>query len=657
MSQTSRSGCPLNCPDSCSFLVEKTGTNALRVKGDPRNPITKGFICSKGQALADRIFSPDRILYPLLRQGTGFKRITWEQAYKLIVAKIQQVLETSGAKAIFHHYDYAHNGVLRSLDRRFFQVLGGVTEPRGSMCWGSGYRAQEIDFGALYANDWADLTNAKTIILWGRDPAVTNIHLIPYLLQAMEKGASIIVINPVRIKSAQFATEYIKVKPGTDAALALGLCHLILSERWANYDFIRQHVIGFEEYLHEVKSYTPEKVEEITNIPKSELVALARKISQAGPVSFVLGYGLQRYRGGGNTVRAIDSLAAITGNIGSPGAGVHYAHQYHRGNLQSLFLPEERYQNRTFPHPVLAEELRQAQPAIQLAFVTRSNPLVQQPNSVLWKEVWSGIPFKVVLETHLSETARQADLVLPITTIFEEEDLLYTSWNSMLQLTEAVIEPQGESRPEPVIFTDLAKRLGFEQDFDKTPREWIEYVIEPLKVYNLTIENFLAGPILSPYIPEVAWSDYEFKTPSGKIELFSEIAKQESGYPVATYIPPACEKDAREYPHFLLTPHPSKGIHSQFNEMEGFAAYIHSSLAKKYNLFNGNRVIVETEDGQLIATVQISEDIHEEAVVVPEGSTFNGLGVNQLFKGFIPDYGESTPYYDNRCALRKWQVD
>jgi len=666
-----RSACSLNCPDSCGFVVEYSEEKGLQVRGDKEHPVTKGFICSKGQALAERVLSAERLRFPLLKENGRFRRISWDEAYALLAQKLTETIQEVGAWGIFHHYDYGHNGVLRGLDRRFFQALGGVTEPRGSMCWGAGYRAQEIDFGGVYASDWSDLVNSKLILLWGRDPAVTHLHMVPHLLEAKKAGATIIVVNPIRVKSADMAQEFLQVNPGSDGVLAMGLAHVIFREGWLDWEFVRESVQGLEEYALKVKEYTPEKVEQITGVPIAKLEELARRISRLRPVSVLPGYGLQRYSGGGNTIRAIDALMAITGNIGKPGSGVHYAHQYHSGKLNSVLLEESRYTARTFPHPYLAEELEQAAPPIRMAVVTRSNPLIQQPNSHLWREVWRKIPFKVTLDTVLTETARNSDLVLPITTAFEEDDLIKTSWSPVFQLTQKCVEPQGEAKPEPIIFTELARLLGMEKDFPYTPEEWLKYVLEPVKQYGITFEKLRQAPMRAPYFPMVAWSDREFKTSSGKIELASELALVEYGDRVASPVlvfadsaasvasasSTASTAEENEFPWHLLTPHPHHSMHSQFHETEGFNLFIHPQLAEKYYLSTGDRALVETEHGQLLAWVAVSEDIHPQTVVLPEGNTVDGYGVNQLLVGKGSDLGESTSYYEARCQLRKWLVD
>lgn len=647
-----RSACPLNCPDSCAFWVELT-EQGLKVRGDKENRITRGFICAKGRALANQASSPERLHFPLLREGQGFKRIGWEEAYTRIAREIRQTLAEVGPWGILHHYDYGHNGVLRALDRRFFQALGGVTEPRGSMCWGAGYRAQELDFGGVYSSSWADLAHAQTIVLWGKDPVLTHPHLMPFLLEAKAKGTRLIAINPLKVKSAKFVDEYLQVRPGTDGALALGLAHVLLSEGWLDLPFVRERVLGLEDYAQRVKAYPPERTAEITGVAPKALRALARTLSHEKPVSILLGYGLQRYTNGGNTVRAIDALAAVSGNVGRSGAGVHYAHQYHKDHFNSLLLPMEGVHPRSFPHARIAENILRADPPVQLAVVTRSNPLVQQPDSYRWQKAWQSIRFKVVLDWVMTETARQADLILPIASVFEDEDIIATSWSPMIQYAQKVMDPPGEAKPEWEIFTECAKRLDLASHFPYSGREWLKYALEPLVAEGITLERLQEGPVWAPYIPEVAWADGKFLTPSGKIELSSALAAKELGDGVADYVPLQSESEPSQFSYLLLTPHLGKALHSQFQEDEGFKAFLHPQTAAKHYLWPGDRVLVETAWGELTAVVQVSEAIHPEAVVIPEGDTEQGLGVNRLIPGRLSDLGENTAYYDVRCSLRK----
>ncbi len=699
---TVRSVCPLNCPDCCNFLVEVLG-DKIKVHGDMQTMGVRGFICPKGRALADMVHSPDRLKYPLLKKNQQWHRVSWDDAYTIIEEKIRQTIQSAGPKAILHMFDYGHNGMLRRLDQRFFQALGGVTEPRGSMCWGAGIEAQKKDFGAVYSSDWEELLHSKTIILWGRDPAVTNKHLIPLLRQASENGTYIMVINPLKVKSSAFANEFIQVNPGTDGVLALGISHVILRERWMDFDFVKDHAAHFGPYAALIKDYPPSIVSAITGVSEENIERIARRVTQNRPVMFYLGYGLQRYINGFNTIRAIDALGIISGNIGTQGAGVFYAHQYHQDNLNTVLLPQEMYTTRTFPHATIAYELLKddIEPKIQLAFVTRNNPMVSEPDSIKWRELWHNIPFKITLDMWMSQTAFMSDLILPITTIFEEEDIVATSWSNRINYAQQAIEPQGEAKPEPMIFTELAQRLGIGEFFPYTPTEWINYIIEPLRKVGITLEDLKKGSIRAPYIPQTAWEDKKFLTPSGKAELLTKdellLTNEVNSSPAEKFFemmalnklikennPRALtnDKETRKtntenviylddyrpiivkdnnvtsaYNYILITPHPDMAMHSQFQTEEGFMVFLHPETAALHDIQQGDRVIVESESGQIIATAYISEEVHKQVIVIPEGTTEQYLGVNCLTTGKMCLMGESTAYYDTFCQIRKWELD
>lgn len=716
---TVRTVCPLNCPDCCSLLVEVLG-DKVHVSGDMETMGVSGFICPKGRALGDSVFSPDRLLYPLLKTNGNWRKISWDESYRIITEKIKETLKKAGPQAILHLFDNGHNGKLKELDRRFFQALGGVTEPRGSMCWGAGIQAQKKDFGAVLSSDWNELLHSKVVILWGRDPAVTNKHLIPLLRQAAEKGTHVIVINPLCVKSTAFAQEYIRVNPGTDGVLALGIAHIILRERWMDFDFAKDNVINFGSYAALLKEYPPERASAVTGVPIKTMESLAKRIAHSRPVMFYLGYGLQRYINGGNTVRAIDALAAISGNIGCQGGGVFYAHQYHKKYLNSVQLPDQAYQRRTFPHATMAAELLKEEtlPKIELAFVTRTNPLVTEPDSVRWRELWNSIPFKVTFERRMSETAAMSDLVLPVATIFEEEDVVATSWSNTIYYAQPALEPQGEAKSEALIFTELAAKLGFGKYFSFTSSEWIEYILRPLQEYGINLENLKKGPVRAPYIPEVAWADKKFCTGSGKIELVTKeefLSSDES--PVQMYFEKMAlesyiniaekakenikensnEKNAEnnhenmhenediklnekstakifylenyqslqkdlnaqgvEHPYILMTPHPDMALHTQFQGEDELIAYLHPATASAQGIQNGDKIVVRSKTGELVVTAYLSEDIHKQTVVIPEGTTSNYLGVNCLIPGRLSAMGESTAYYDAFCQIKRWEMD
>ncbi|MDW7675203.1 MAG: molybdopterin-dependent oxidoreductase, partial [Bacillota bacterium] len=590
-------------------------------------------------------------------------------------------------------------GVLRNLDRRFFNAFGGATNYSGSMCWSSGYRAQEYDFGRVESSDWSDLLEAKTIILWGRDPAVTSIHMVPYLRGAQEKGAKIIVINPLRVKSVNFCDEYISVKPGTDGALALGIAYTILNERWLDLEFVRQHVEGFEEYAHLVRQYPPAKVSKITGIDKEQIYQLAKAIAKEKPASLVIGYGLQRYTNGGKTVRGIDSLMAITGNIGKAGACAHYAQGVNSQLLNKLSGESLAQVRRSYPVSAIAEKLTKAEdPSIKAIFVTRSNPVSQLPHTTKVLEAFNRVDFVAVVDFFFNDTAARANLVLPCTTVFEDIDLISTCWNNYLTLAEPVLAPKGEAKPDWQIFCELALKLQLDnfwpQRFEelkeqlqqiagtgviKTEKtgyqvwrsslweqvayEWLKEALdsEAAVAAQLSIESLKQGPQRNPLAPQMAWQALDFATPSGKYELFSKMAEVETGYGLPEYVEIA-EGDsnplvAGEYPYFFLTPHPVKQMHSQFaddKDLNWPQVLLHPETAKLLYLANMDKVIVESPRGQLTGLVQINQNIRQDTVVIEEGTWIkNGGGVNFLTSDLIADMGEGTPYYDCRCTVKK----
>lgn len=656
-----RTVCPLNCFDSCSLIVKVEEGKITAIGGNHEHPLTQGFICQKGRALAERVYSPDRVTQPLLKRGDAWQRVSWQDAYGVWAEKLSRAKEQYGSLAVLHHFDYGSNGLLRSLDQRFFNVFGGVTVPSGSLCWGSGVSAQRYDFGGHYSHSWRDLLNSRTIILWGRDPLVTNLHLVPFLKQAKEHGAKLIVINPTRVKSADLADEYVCVKPGTDAALALGMAYVILEDRLLDLSFVQEHVHGFAEYATMVKEFSPQRASEICGVASDKIINLARNYAKQKPGAIIFGYGLQRYANGGNTVRAIDSLAAITGNIGIPGGGANYAHQYNKGLFADLTLQDKAKLHREVPFPLLGSKIPELNPPLKVAVVSRSNPVSQHPDTAGFLRAFRSIDFKVTIDFYLNDTAQESDLFLPCTTVFEEEDLIVTSWNEYLGYAPKLIEPIGQAKPDPVIFSELANLMGFGDYFSKSPTELLEEAMSPLQErYGLSLDELRKqGWARNPVAEDVAWSEWKFLTPSGKIELFSEQAAVETGEGTGRYTPPqeSGSTTLRDFPLHFLTPHPAHSLHSQFNEAKDNypELEIHGETAGSYYLRDGDLAIVESPRGQLLCRVKLNSRLRLDTVSVSEGKWLKfGGGVNFLTPTFLPDMGEGVPYYDCRCQLRKY---
>ena len=659
--------CPLDCPDVCSLIVHKEGNKILGIKGNPNHPITQGFICEKGRKLAERVYHHDRITNPLKRTEGGWQRISWEEAYKLIAEKLTKIQADYGTKAVYHHYESGSEGVLNNLDRRFFNAYGGVSQPKGSLCWGAGYAAQEYDFGGVYSHDWSDLENSKTILLWGRDPVTTNIHLVPFIKQAKEKGAKVVVINPIKTKTADLSDLHLAPRPGTDGALALGVAFLLLENRWIDLNFIKEHVHGFEEYVNLAKNYYPARVGKITGLSITEIEELA-KLYANKPAAIVLGYGLQRYSNSGKTVRAINALAALAGNIGVGGGGVSYAHQYWKGMFSDLKGVDLAEEVREFKRPLLADELLKANnPPIKAIFVTRSNPVNQLANSAKVMEAFERVEFKVVVDFFLNDTAQLADLVLPCTTIFEEENIILNNWNNYIHYTPKVIDPIGEAKSDFEIFSDLASRLELKEFPRQTQEQWLKKFLEPAKSSGITLDILKErGFIRNPQAKPIAWKERKFNTKTGKIELYSQRALSEGLEPLPIYEEPKesilRNPDlANDYPLHLISSHPKGFMHSQFfnslktDEVPNFPVVeIYPLLGSNLGIRDGDKVLLETLRGSLKGIAKLNDGLREDVVQVFEGMWIkDGGGINLLTPELESDLGANASYYDCLCQVRR----
>ena len=335
--QLIRTNCPLDCYAHCGLIAHLENGKIINISGDEKHPLNKGLICNKGRRKhLQRLYSPERVKTPLRKTLSGWQPISWQNAYELIADNLRKILDVYGPLAILHHDNGGSEGILKTLPQRFFNALGGCTTPSGSICWGSGYQAQQYDFGHLQLHNWADITNSRLILLWGRDPATTNLQMMPLLKEAKQRGAQIIVVNPIAIASCSLADLHIAPRPGSDGALALAVAHEIIHNNWVDKEFISKHVYGYREYCELVKDYTPEKVATITGVPTEQIRLLAKAYGTISPASILFGYGLQRYTNGGQTIRAIDALAAITGNIGVAGGGANYAGSHWKGMLATI---------------------------------------------------------------------------------------------------------------------------------------------------------------------------------------------------------------------------------------------------------------------------------------------------------------------------------
>ncbi|HBH3576770.1 TPA: molybdopterin-dependent oxidoreductase [Clostridioides difficile] len=327
-------GCTLDCHDCCKFNVYTKGNNVAKIEGDKNHPYTKGFICKKGMAHLDRLNHKDRIKTPMLKVDGVWKEISFDKAIEIMAEKLTYYKEKYTSKSVMHYDQYGSGSVLKYIGDIFFNFYGGVSRQKGGPCWSAGMHAQKYDFGIARSHSIEDMLNSKSIFVWGKNPAYTTIHTMQIIKKAKEKGIKIVVIDPIYTKTAQIADKYVRVNPGTDGALAIAMAKIIVEDKLYDEEYIKSYVIGFEEYKKYLYSLELSFLIDECGVKENDIRELVDLYTNKYS-SINVGYGLQKYKNGGNTIRAIDALSAITGQIGFSGGGVNYANKVYPSVINS----------------------------------------------------------------------------------------------------------------------------------------------------------------------------------------------------------------------------------------------------------------------------------------------------------------------------------
>jgi anaerobic selenocysteine-containing dehydrogenase len=655
--------CPLDCPDACRLKVTlETGTDGIermaKVGGDPHHVTTRGFACAKTVHYPARQNHPERPLYPMKRRAGQLVRVSWEQALDEIAGNLKAILERSGPSAVLR-YNYAGTMGLREGTHvhSFFRALGAC-ELDETICASAGTEAWTLGYGPRFGVDMQDVPHARTIILWGINSLSTNSHLTPWLTQARKNGARIWHIDPYRNRTSRFADVHLKLKPGTDTALALGLVREIVAQGWHDAEYIRQATQGFEEFQRAAEPYTLAHTAELTGLSVAEIAELARAIGEGGPTYIRVGYGMTRHENGGTALRAVSLLPAVTGDWKRRGGGCTLstsgAFALNRSHLGATHLvkPTARHVNMNELADALAPDA-----GIEALFVYNTNPAVVAPDS---SRVRAGMSrpdlMMVVLEQAMTETARLADYLLPATTFAEHADL-YTSYgHHSLGYNPATLPAPGEARPNSWVFAELGKRLGL-----TTPE--LYWNMDELMAALLETEH----PYLSGITPERLKKEGsvplnlpdEFRpyaegapTPGGKV-MFT---------PAPEYLPVHAALTP-EYPLRLITPPAHHFMNSTYGNVEYLnraegdepQVMVHPQDAGHYAVQDGEYATLSSEQGQVTRRVRVSADV-QPGVLVVEGTWWglsapDGQSINTLTAQTLTDLGAGSTFHNTRVRL------
>ena len=645
--ETRRTACSLDCFDACGIVAEVQDGRIVRIGGDPEHPITRGALCNKvNHYLRDRFYHPDRQLHPLRKTNGGWQRLAWDDALDLIAAKLGRARKRDGTLSVLYHKGNGSFAGLKIMGERFFNLYGGVTQAVGRFCGGEADYGTTQSFGACEIHDPLDLAeHTRLFLIWGRNPAVTNIHLMPVLKQARARGARAIVIDPALTKTVRYCDGHLQPRPGSDGHLAIGIAKVILAE--SEVDRARVTTISdhFDDYLAIVNAMSMDEIVRRTDLSRDAIAALAHDYASTRPATILQGIGLQQYTRGAQTYRLIAALGILTGNVGVPGGGVNFGNWPWAIMHKPVALDRRTAPVRTVPVTKLAEALQATtNPRISTAFFMGTNLVNQMPDTVGMRRELAKLDFRVCVDQFLTDTAECADVFLPSTTMLEEEDFLPSYGHLWMQLMQPVVTPQGEARSDLAILQALAERLGFGSDMAGSPAHWIDRLTSTFRGVSHASLTAAGGRLWPPGTPRVPWADGRFKTPTGRF-VFPSSFDDDPVLPSA------------EFPLHLIALASDRAINSQIPEERQagrpLVARVHPSIARVHGLADGDLASLVSPRGALRVRLECDDGLRTDSVFVPKGEwAKHERGLNVLTEPRFTA-GTGTAYNQNYVRLER----
>ncbi|MCE4061618.1 molybdopterin oxidoreductase family protein [Pandoraea sputorum] len=675
-----RAACPHDCPDTCALHVTVENGVAIKVQGDADHPTTKGVLCTKVSRYTERTYHPDRLLHPLKRvgpKGSGeFVRVSWDEA----LDEIADRLGTIAAREPEAILPYSYAGTMgfvqgESMAARFFNKIGASDLDR-TICASAGAAGLRYTYGAGVGMHVEHFVDSKLILIWGSNPITSSVHFWAIAQEAKRRGAKLIAIDPYRSLTAEKCHQHIALLPGTDAALALGMMHVLIAEDLVDHEYIARHTVGYSELKDRVRRYTPARVAEICGIPEETVTTLAREYASAKPAAIRLNYGMQRAKGGGQATRAVACLPALIGAWRDPAGGLLMSTSgYAPVDAAAQARPDLRARQDKPARIVNMSAIGDALchpgddvfgPKIEALVVYNSNPVAVAPES---SKVAAGFGredlFTVVLEHFQTDTADYADFVLPATTQLEHLDIHKAYGHTYLLANNPAIAPLGESKPNSEIFRLLAKRMGWQEPcFSDTDDQLAEQSIRwsDARMAGSDWETLKRDGWIRYDLPEAPFANGQFYTPSGKCEFYSERMREEGFDPLPDWVPPyesvaSNPGLAERYPLAMISPPARNFLNSSFVNVDSLRASvgeptldIHPEDAAPRGISDGASVRIFNDRGTLNAKARVTEKAREGVVVglsiwwkklAPDGKNANEVTSQQL-----TDLGRAPTFYD-----------
>jgi anaerobic selenocysteine-containing dehydrogenase len=681
-----RGACPHDCPDTCGVITEVQDGRAVGFRGDSDNPITKGWLCAKVRPYLDHVYHPDRLLYPLRRAGAkgggGWQRISWSEALGEIALRWKDIIARYGAGAIL---PYSYSGTLGLVQMtvssaRFWNRLG-ASQLQRSICGAAAEMAVEATLGARWSQPYQEIVHSKLVIVWGHNPVSTAPHFMPFLREAQHQGCKVVVIDPRRTRTAQSADWHLAPLPGTDGALAMGLAHLLVAEGQHDESWLESHTIGWPSLRRRLPEFPPERVAALTGLPQQDLVRLARLYASMRPGLIKIADGINRNRNGGQNVRAICTLPAITGQYGVRGGGLAYSTS---GYLQWDKPAVQHWEG--CPRPGRSVNMNRlgaallgeaADPPVMALYVFGANPATSSPNA---GRIVEGLRredlFTVVHELFLTDTADYADIVLPATSQLEHTDLHKAYGQTMLTYNRPAIAPLGECKSNWEVMGLLADALGFHDPWlHQTADEVIEEVLSATALTNpalqgITLSQLQAnGAVPLKLEAPLPFGEGRFPTSSGKVELFSQPLADMGLDPLtgsfANEADDGSDTNQAWDPAMALNLLSGASHHFVSSSLANQAGLlqragtslveIHPDDAAARGIASGDTVLVENGRGWCRLRAVVTDAVRRGVVVSPKGrwaKRDGGRNVNWTTPDALADMAGQSTFHSNRVWIR-----
>lgn len=655
--------CAHDCPDTCSLIAQVEDGRVVRIQGDPDHPFTAGFVCAKVQRDPDLVHSPERLRTPLRRTGPkgegAFAPIGWDEALDDIVTRWKAIIAESGPLALLGYVYSAHQGQFnRGLMLGLFHALGGTRLEAGTVCDSCASTAWEATLGPVGGADPDAVEASDLVVSWGCDLVTTNVHFWARIEQRRKQGVPVVVIDPRRSRTAALADRHIRVNIGTDAALALGVMHILARDGRCDRDYLAAYTLGFDRLEREVlPRFTPAHVSRVTGTPVADLEWLAHAYGTARAPFIRMGEAMSRLAQGGQAIRAVALLPGVRGAYGRRGGGALLAtSDFFELDYDALRRPSGPRDTRTVNHLRLGEALLGLEdPPIRALFIGGNNPAVTNPDAnTLRRALRREDLFTVVHDPFLSVTARWADIVLPAATYLESEDFYRSYGSYYMQYAPRAVAPQAEAWPNLRLAQELARRMGLHDPvFSMQPQELLRALFRGAGGPCAAVDPDAlrtAGPVrLAPEPGQ------RFRTPSGRLEFYSEALAAQGLPPMPDWTPDDQElQDSARWPLRLLTtpshfqPHTAYAGVAFLRRREGPpSCVLHPDDAAARGLTNGQMVRLRNENGAIGLVLRVSDEVPPGVVMVPgqrpDGDAGSGT-VNMLCSGRYTDIGEGATY-------------